>query len=253
MAGLFLAPLTGSHTITTSYGAPDAIGGGIHDAIDWAAPVGTPVYAASGGKIVKADGTDPAGGNIIRLQSTNGYLFGYAHLDTMLVDVGQTVHAGQVIGTTGQSGQVTGPHLHFSVNAPNGSFVNPLTVIDPLAHNYDQFFAQWDNLSQTVKSVLIPPGVACPAGTNPGVGPFLGNPIPGWNVCIGTPPASFTKDAAGTSYIDQLKGVPVIGTAITVGDFLTKLTDPTQWARIFALLGGVLMIGFGTVWVVKAT
>jgi hypothetical protein len=252
MAGLFLAPITGSHPITTSYGAPDAIGGGIHNAIDWGVPVGTPIYAAADGKIARADGNDPAGGNRIDLAGSGGYLFDYAHLQDMFVSVGQTVHAGQVIGTTGATGQVTGPHLHFGVTH-NGAPVNPLTVIDPLAHNYDKFFALWDNISNSAKGVLVPGGTACPSGTTPGFGPFLGNPIPGWDACIGTPPASFTKDAAQPSYISQLKGVPVIGTAITVGDFLTKLTDPTQWARIFALLGGVLMIGFGTVWVVKAT
>ena len=86
-----------------------------HLAIDVANSTGTPIHAADAGYIVMA-GRDTWGyGNQVLIDHGNGFLTRYAHLDTILVKAGQSVEKGQKIGTMGNTGRSTGPHLHFEV------------------------------------------------------------------------------------------------------------------------------------------
>ena len=105
-----------------------------HTGIDLWQPVGTPVYAAEGGDIIAAGIINNSYGNsqygkCILIDHKNGYYTFYAHLDTILVTVGQSVISGAKIGTVGQTGNVTGPHLHFEIRTnPNWNrsyFINP--------------------------------------------------------------------------------------------------------------------------------
>jgi murein DD-endopeptidase MepM/ murein hydrolase activator NlpD len=91
-----------------------------HHAIDIASPLGTPVYAAVSGTVVfsgwKSAGSAGYGGGYVIWVEVNSKLYvTYNHLSRIYVSVGQRVAAGQRIGSVGQSGNATGPHLHFEV------------------------------------------------------------------------------------------------------------------------------------------
>jgi murein DD-endopeptidase MepM/ murein hydrolase activator NlpD len=100
-----------------------------HTAIDIAAPLGTPVTAASDG-LVAFVGHLPDGAMIVLLAHPGGYVSEYAHLDDTFalppVRAGQAVTAGQVIGYIGLTGITTGAHLHFAV-LKDGVPIDPLT------------------------------------------------------------------------------------------------------------------------------
>ncbi len=109
-------------------------------AIDWAMPVGTPVCAARAGVVVKSKDDEDKGGprrryqthaNCILIEHSDGTIGIYGHLakDGSRVKVGQRVKAGDVIGLSGKTGFVEGPHLHFAVfKTRNGSERESLPV-----------------------------------------------------------------------------------------------------------------------------
>ena len=133
---LFTWPLA-THTITAGWYYSD---GKLHRAIDLRAAVGTPVYAAEDGTVdwVQAwDGRSTSGdqsyGNLVRIRHAD-YNGGklqtlYAHLQRVTVKNGQAVREGEVIGYSGNTGNSTGPHLHFEVRL-NGARCNPLNWLD---------------------------------------------------------------------------------------------------------------------------
>jgi hypothetical protein len=95
----------------------------MHRGIDIAQPTGTPIRAAHGGTVTVAQYLG-AYGNVVFLVGADGIETRYAHADTLLVIVGDTVAMGDIIATVGSTGSSTGPHLHFEVLV-NGSYVNP--------------------------------------------------------------------------------------------------------------------------------
>ena len=133
---LFTWPLA-AHTITAGWYYSD---GKLHRAIDLRAAVGTPVYAAEDGTVdwVQAwDGHSTRGdqsyGNLVRIRHAD-YNGGklqtlYAHLKESKVKCGQAVKEGELIGYGGNTGNSTGPHLHFEVRL-NGTRCNPLNWLD---------------------------------------------------------------------------------------------------------------------------
>ena len=88
-----------------------------HHGVDFAAPSGTPVYAASSGVVLSADNTSlsEAFGNAVLIEHGDQLTSLSAHLSRLDVQLGQWVEAGQQIGLVGQTGRATGPHLHFEV------------------------------------------------------------------------------------------------------------------------------------------
>ena len=133
---LFAWPLA-AHTITAGWYYSD---GSLHRAIDLRAVVGTPVYAAEDGTVdwVQTwDGRSTSGdqsyGSLVRIRHAD-YKGGklqtlYAHLNSYCVTYGQAVKEGELIGYSGRSGHVTGPHLHFEVRL-SGTRRNPLNWLD---------------------------------------------------------------------------------------------------------------------------
>ncbi|MEV5932050.1 M23 family metallopeptidase [Streptomyces sp. NPDC052079] len=102
-----------------------------HSGQDYAVPTGTPVVAAHGGTVVKAGGNGagdgPAYGNAVVIKHGNKTYSQYAHLSSVNVKVGQVVKTGQKIALSGNTGNSSGPHLHFEIRTtPNyGTAVDP--------------------------------------------------------------------------------------------------------------------------------
>ena len=96
-----------------------------HLGIDYAAPVGTPVWATAGGKTVEV-GMKPGSGNTVVINHGNGLQTRYYHLSRFAkgLQPGKQVQQKEVIGYVGTTGLSTGPHLHFSVTR-NGVFIDP--------------------------------------------------------------------------------------------------------------------------------
>lgn len=99
----------------------------MHRGVDIAAPVGTRVYAIADGQVIMARRNGSAG-NEIRIKHANGIESRYLHMHNRTVKVGDKVRAGQLIGTVGDTGRVTGPHLHFELRI-GGKSVNPTKLI----------------------------------------------------------------------------------------------------------------------------
>jgi murein DD-endopeptidase MepM/ murein hydrolase activator NlpD len=99
-----------------------------HMGIDYAAPVGTPIFSVANGKVIHL-GYSGAFGNLIILEHPGNYLTYYAHLSNYNVElaVGNEVRRGLEIGYVGSTGRSTGPHLHFELRK-NGVYVDPYAL-----------------------------------------------------------------------------------------------------------------------------
>lgn len=95
-----------------------------HNGIDIAIPVGTKIYAPASG-VVESVFTNDAGGLQMKIKHNNGFITGYAHLSRAIYPVGTKIRKSQIIAYSGKSGQVTGPHLHFTLTNPEGEKVDP--------------------------------------------------------------------------------------------------------------------------------
>jgi murein DD-endopeptidase MepM/ murein hydrolase activator NlpD len=98
-----------------------------HPGVDIAVSVGSLVRAAGGSTVGQA-GEDPEYGRYVLLAHPEEYQTMYGHLSRILVTVGDTVAAGQVIGLSGNSGRSTAPHLHFEIRQ-RGTSLDPLTMV----------------------------------------------------------------------------------------------------------------------------
>ncbi len=100
-----------------------------HHGVDYAAPVGTPVYAIGSGKVIAKAYQAGGGGNYVKIRHNSVYVTTYMHLSRFAkgLKVGDAVKQKQVIGYVGSTGISTGPHLDFRVHE-NGKPINPLTI-----------------------------------------------------------------------------------------------------------------------------
>jgi murein DD-endopeptidase MepM/ murein hydrolase activator NlpD len=100
-----------------------------HHGVDYAAPVGTPVYAIGNGKVIDKGFQARGGGNYVKIRHNSTYTTTYMHLSRFAkgLKVGDMVKQKQVIGYVGSTGLSTGPHLDFRVYE-NGKPINPLTI-----------------------------------------------------------------------------------------------------------------------------
>lgn len=125
--GVYLSqkPITG--TITSRFGSRESIRTSSHLGLDIAAPYGTKIKAAAGGKVTWS-GEMGSYGNLIIVDCGNGVEIYYGHCSKLYAKVGQKIEAGEVIAAVGSTGNSTGNHLHFEIKV-NGTSVNPQKYI----------------------------------------------------------------------------------------------------------------------------
>jgi len=104
-----------------------------HRGTDYVAPVGTPIWAAGDGVVMKS-GYNKFNGNYVFIRHSSTYVTKYLHMTKRKVKTGQRVKQGQTVGTLGGTGRVTGPHLHYEFLV-NGAHKNPRTVKLPQAQS----------------------------------------------------------------------------------------------------------------------
>ncbi|MHA5054478.1 M23 family metallopeptidase [Streptomyces sp. SD15] len=123
------------YTLSASFNQAGGMWQSTHSGQDFAVPSGTEVIAAHGGTVVKAGGNGagdgPAYGNAIVIKHGSGTYSQYAHLSRIDVRVGQVVATGQHIALSGNTGNSSGPHLHFEIRttANYGSAVDPVAFL----------------------------------------------------------------------------------------------------------------------------
>ncbi len=129
-SGGFTLPVAGATVGTAYHVAGSMWSSGYHTGVDFVVPTGTSLKAVGAGTVVSA-GWGGAYGNQVVIQLADGYYAQYAHLSQLSVSAGQSVTAGQQIGLSGATGNVTGPHLHFEIRTtPDyGSDVDPVAYL----------------------------------------------------------------------------------------------------------------------------
>ncbi|KUJ68632.1 peptidase [Streptomyces albus subsp. albus] len=126
----FVLPITGSYVSTQYHASSGLWSSGSHTGIDFHAGLGTPVHAVGSGTVVEA-GPGGAYGNNIVIKMNDGTYTQYGHLSSINVSVGQTVTPGQQIALSGNTGNTTGPHLHFEARTgpEYGSDIDPVAYL----------------------------------------------------------------------------------------------------------------------------
>jgi murein DD-endopeptidase MepM/ murein hydrolase activator NlpD len=99
----------------------------MHQGVDIAAPMGSPIRSAANGTVIRA-GTAEDYGNYIEIAHGFGVVTRYAHAQKLLVKLGTKVSKGDLIGLVGSTGRTTGPHLHYEVEV-GGRKVDPSNFI----------------------------------------------------------------------------------------------------------------------------
>ena len=122
-SGYFTHPCPGMTNQSSYFGEVRSFDSRPHKGNDYAAPTGTPTYAAAAGTVITAGWSNSAG-NWVVISHGNGLVTKYMHHSSICVSAGQRVAKGQQIGYVGSTGYSTGAHLHFQVEL-NGTPVNP--------------------------------------------------------------------------------------------------------------------------------
>lgn len=164
-AGSLAIPMaSGTYTISSGWGMRD---GGMHNGSDFAAQVGTPVYAAADGEVMIAGPMSGYGHVIVVQHNLNGQRVDtlYAHMfaDGVLVKVGDLVRGGQRIAKVGNDGDSSGPHLHFSLHP--GGYAGYSSGVDPMPWLTQDLPA--DSSSVAGRPQFLPVGANAPPGANP--------------------------------------------------------------------------------------
>lgn len=130
----------------------------LHSGVDFATPIGTPVYATADGVVNSASFSTGGYGYLVKIDHSLGFVTYYAHLNKILVQKGSFVKRGQLIAYSGNTGNSTGPHLHYEIRFL-GNVVNPKSFMDWKMSNFDSIFEKersvaWQSLLATINSLM---------------------------------------------------------------------------------------------------
>jgi murein DD-endopeptidase MepM/ murein hydrolase activator NlpD len=123
----------------------------LHAGLDFAAPMGTPIYATASGRVITAGNTGNGYGNHVVINHGYGYETLYGHMSKIKVRVGQRVKRGEVIGWVGSTGKSTGPHCHYEVHK-NGQKIDPVYFFynDLSPEQYDELLKKAASSNQSL-------------------------------------------------------------------------------------------------------
>ncbi|WP_114570665.1 murein hydrolase activator EnvC family protein [Exiguobacterium flavidum] len=135
--GKFIRPVGGG--ISQGFGpASGQYGYTFHNGTDFTGSVGTPIVAAATGTVITAQSGGPYGNHVMITHLIDGQVYTtvYAHMNSLNVSAGQRVSQGQQIGTLGNTGNSSGPHLHFEIHVGGYQFSasGPANTVNPLAY-----------------------------------------------------------------------------------------------------------------------
>ncbi len=116
-------PTTGYH-LTALFGQAGGRWASNHTGLDFAAPLGTPIRSVMSGEVIQAD-YEGAYGRQVKVRHTDGTVTSYSHMSEFTVSVGDSIQAGDQVGSIGVTGNTTGPHLHFEVLPGGDGPINP--------------------------------------------------------------------------------------------------------------------------------
>lgn len=120
--------------LTSPYGELTEVRDHVHHGVDFAMPEGTTLRTITDGVIEKVvDYGNADLGKGVFLRNEDGTLSIYGHLNEVKVKVGEHLNAGDVVGLSGNTGHSTGPHLHFGMKAPDGSWLDPTPIAEKVA------------------------------------------------------------------------------------------------------------------------
>lgn len=202
-------PFDGEFAMTQAFGGnpQDYVQFGLagHNGVDWALPMGTPVLAAADG-MVEDVGYDAGGyGYYITLVHDGGVRTVYGHLSRALMSRGDNVSEGQAIGKSGNTGNSTGPHLHWTVKVPGQGGNGYRGAVDPLGY-----------LAGEPPSPQPSPGKGEGAQTRRMVVQVDGLRV---------------RSGAGTSYQEMGRGAA--GSAVEVAEVWARRADGQGWMAVY--------------------
>ncbi len=170
-------PYSGNHPLYQLWGENPQIYGAFkydgvplkgHNGIDIATPIGTPILATEAGTVTDADFLPGGYGNWVRVAHRWGHS-DYAHLNRSIVRPGQAVVKGTVLGESGNSGNSTGPHLHFSIRIDPymrtdgwGGFCDPMPFLDQSKLNLVLYGRDLEAIRDIPRYAPTPPPVEEP-------------------------------------------------------------------------------------------
>lgn len=136
--------------ISSAFGVVDSVHSTPHSGVDIALPIGTPLHSVTDGIVTKVDAVGGHDiGRMVRIEAPDGTDVIYGHLSDASVNVGDTVHFGDVIALSGNTGHSTGPHVHLQMIAENGANIDPTafaaSIAEPSKGLLDRLndFADW--------------------------------------------------------------------------------------------------------------
>ncbi|HWV26848.1 MAG TPA: M23 family metallopeptidase [Aeromicrobium sp.] len=123
----WVLPVTGYH-LSARFGQRSGLWANSHTGLDFAGPSGSTIVSVAAGTVIST-GYEGAYGNRTIIRLNDGTDIWYCHQSRIVVSPGQKVAPGEVIGYTGSTGNVTGPHLHLEVRPGGGAPVDPYTAL----------------------------------------------------------------------------------------------------------------------------
>ena len=130
----------------------------LHTGVDFATAIGTPVYATADGVVNAASFSTGGYGYLVKIDHSLGFMTYYAHLNNIVVQKGMFVKRGQLIAYSGNTGQSTGPHLHYEIRFL-GNVIDPKNFMEWKMSNFDSIFEKersvaWQSLLATINSLM---------------------------------------------------------------------------------------------------